>query len=453
MIPHAAQAAVETNWRNASQRLSAVIARARRARPLAPAIVRCDRPALRPSWYTTIFARASSPPPRRTLPPSPGVRYAFRSVPLALDCICRLTFSSVPGARLVAQATGTITGTVLATGSEAPIVSAQIAAQGTNRLTLSDVNGRFRLTGLPAGDVVLEVRRVGFRPMTQRVAVGHGRCADHAQRSADRAECARRHGPSGRRREAGDRQLDVHDRRRRPGASRGCRNSFEWSHQRSRAWRRRHGRNGTSRRGHRNQHPRSFDALAVAAAADLHRRRARFERRRNRTASSRAATSSRDSTTSRPKTSSRSRSSRVQRRRTLYGTEAANGVIQIITKKGGWRRAAFQRVHAPGNAVVPERREPHGDELRQGRERQRSYRGTPCKQEAARGTPLFKTGRLQTYEMNLRGGERALNYYLSSTYDHDTGIEPNNRVGRFTGHANLTIAPRREVRHRRRACI
>jgi hypothetical protein len=43
--------------------------------------------------------------------------------------------------------------------------------------------------------------------------------------------------------------------------------------------------------------------------------------------------------------------------------------------------------------------------------------------------------------MNVRGGERTLNYYLSSTYDHDTGIEPNNGVGRFTAHANLTLAP------------
>ena len=39
--------------------------------------------------------------------------------------------------------------------------------------------------------------------------------------------------------------------------------------------------------------------------------------------------------------------------------------------------------------------------------------------------------------MNVRGGDRPLNYYLSSTYDHDTGIEPNNRIGRYTGHANL----------------
>src|SRR4029079_18509400 len=72
----------------------------------------------------------------------------------------------------IAQAVGTITGTVVAAGSESPIASAQIAAQGTNRLTVSGGDGRFRLTGLPAGEVVLEVRRVGFRPLTRRVTVG-----------------------------------------------------------------------------------------------------------------------------------------------------------------------------------------------------------------------------------------------------------------------------------------
>jgi outer membrane receptor protein involved in Fe transport len=30
---------------------------------------------------------------------------------------------------------------------------------------------------------------------------------------------------------------------------------------------------------------------------------------------------------------------------------------------------------------------------------------------------------------------------LSSSYDHDTGIEPNNRVGRYSGHANMTLSP------------
>src|SRR5438309_10471031 len=80
--------------------------------------------------------------------------------------------SSVVAAAQAARGTSVISGTVLAAGSEAPIASAQIAAQGTNRLTVSDANGRFRLTGLPAGDVTLEIRRVGFRPLTQRATVG-----------------------------------------------------------------------------------------------------------------------------------------------------------------------------------------------------------------------------------------------------------------------------------------
>ena len=51
-------------------------------------------------------------------------------------------FLVVLAAPVQAQATGTITGAVLASGSEASIAGAQIGAQGTNRLTISDVNGR-----------------------------------------------------------------------------------------------------------------------------------------------------------------------------------------------------------------------------------------------------------------------------------------------------------------------
>src|SRR5689334_3921186 len=94
---------------------------------------------------------------------------SFRWLPHAAACLLLAITRAAPAG---AQGTGTITGSVIVAGSEAPLASAQITAQGTNRLTLSDVNGRFRLTGLPAGEVVLEVRRVGFRPLTQRATVG-----------------------------------------------------------------------------------------------------------------------------------------------------------------------------------------------------------------------------------------------------------------------------------------
>jgi outer membrane receptor protein involved in Fe transport len=124
----------------------------------------------------------------------------------------------------------------------------------------------------------------------------------------------------------------------------------------------------------------------------------------------------------------------------LYGTEAANGVVQIITKKGGGGAPRFTAYLRQGAQWFQDA------ENRMATNYARDAGGNilswnSVKAEKARGTPLFKTGRLQTYEMNFRGGEHALNYYLSSTYDHDTGIEPNNRLGRYTGHANLMVAP------------
>src|SRR5512132_1347791 len=74
--------------------------------------------------------------------------------------------------RSSAQATGAIAGTVVHAGSGTPIVSASITVQGTGRGALSDAAGRVRLTGLTGTEVMLEVRRVGFRPLTQRATVG-----------------------------------------------------------------------------------------------------------------------------------------------------------------------------------------------------------------------------------------------------------------------------------------
>ena len=61
--------------------------------------------------------------------------------PLAIPVAVPLHAQAVAGA-------GVISGTVLATGSETPIANAQIAVQGTGRLTLSDANGDRKSTRL-----------------------------------------------------------------------------------------------------------------------------------------------------------------------------------------------------------------------------------------------------------------------------------------------------------------
>ena len=87
----------------------------------------------------------------------------------ALGTVLLLCAASSPSS---AQATGTIAGTVVHAGSGTPIVNASITVQGTGRGALSDASGRFRITGLSGTEVMLETRRVGFRPLTQRATVG-----------------------------------------------------------------------------------------------------------------------------------------------------------------------------------------------------------------------------------------------------------------------------------------
>ncbi|HJR62776.1 MAG TPA: SusC/RagA family TonB-linked outer membrane protein [Gemmatimonadaceae bacterium] len=125
---------------------------------------------------------------------------------------------------------------------------------------------------------------------------------------------------------------------------------------------------------------------------------------------------------------------------TIYGTEASNGVIQIITKKGragatdlnvnirqgtSWFRDAEGRM--PTNFF----RTPGGELL--------SFNGYQAAE--ANNTPLFRNGHLQSFGINLSGGTQELGYYLSANYDDEEGIEANNDLERFNGHVNLTLRP------------
>lgn len=124
---------------------------------------------------------------------------------------------------------------------------------------------------------------------------------------------------------------------------------------------------------------------------------------------------------------------------TIYGTEAANGVIQIITKKGAsgaarWTgrieqgavtfRNAADRI--PTNFFLNEAGEVEG------------WNGV--RQEEERGTPIYTTGHHQAYNLSVAGGQNLLRYYVSGTLNDTEGVEPNNYERRFSGHVNLDIA-------------
>ena len=358
-----------------------------------------------------------------------------RLLPAAVSCSL---LAAIASRSLAAQGTATVTGIILATGSEAPISNAQIAAQGTNRLTLSDESGRFRLTGLPAGEVTLVVRRVGFRPVTQRVTAGTDGLRIMLSETPIELNALVVTGTAGavEKRSVGNSVSTIAAADQVQASAVGDMGALI------------NGRapgvivtGGTGRAGtgtSLNIRGRSTLSLNQQPLIYIDGVRVSNEQGTGPRVQGGNVISRLDDIA--PEDIESIEIIKGPAAGTLYGTEAANGVVQIITKKGGGGAPKFNAYMRQGAQWF------QNAENRIATNYQRDASGNlvswnAVRAEAARGTPLFKTGRLQTYEMNMRGGERALNYYISSTYDHDTGIEPNNRIGRYSGHANLTIAP------------
>ncbi|MEZ4415968.1 MAG: SusC/RagA family TonB-linked outer membrane protein [Gemmatimonadota bacterium] len=73
-----------------------------------------------------------------------------------------------------AQATGTITGRVTDATTQAPMASTQVFLVGTGLGTLTSANGRYIILNVPAGTHTLRVERIGFTTIDRQVTVGAG---------------------------------------------------------------------------------------------------------------------------------------------------------------------------------------------------------------------------------------------------------------------------------------
>lgn len=124
---------------------------------------------------------------------------------------------------------------------------------------------------------------------------------------------------------------------------------------------------------------------------------------------------------------------------TLYGTEASNGVIQILTKKGRDGETRVNAVVEQGANWFPD---PEGTIPS-------TWGAGPSgeiieldivERENERGTPIWTTGYVQSYGVNVSGGSSAVRYYLGTKYDRRQGVEPPNGLKRFNGRANLSLS-------------
>jgi TonB-dependent starch-binding outer membrane protein SusC len=131
---------------------------------------------------------------------------------------------------------------------------------------------------------------------------------------------------------------------------------------------------------------------------------------------------------------------------TLYGTEAANGVIQIFTKRG--QVSDRPKVSASVRQGSTWFMNPEG----RIREPVRLINGqvvswNPVKQEQELfkqglvDRPLFTNGHLMGYGVNVSGGTNIVRYFAGATFDNDNGIEPTNMSRRFSTTANINLTP------------
>ncbi len=125
---------------------------------------------------------------------------------------------------------------------------------------------------------------------------------------------------------------------------------------------------------------------------------------------------------------------------TLYGTEAANGVINIRTKNGGvgaaqWnftmRQGAQWFRDAAGRTPTNYTRGPN-DELREFN----ILRDRPEEMDV-----MFRTGHAQYYGLDVSGGTDQFQYFVSGSASSDQGVTYNSWARKYNGRLNLRAQP------------
>ena len=125
---------------------------------------------------------------------------------------------------------------------------------------------------------------------------------------------------------------------------------------------------------------------------------------------------------------------------TLYGTEAANGVIQIITKKGAPGKTTYDFNMRQGANWFSN---PQGRLWRNFDTNSAGDTVSETYTDLLRtyGQPIFTTGHLQSYDAGVSGGNSLIRYHVSGGYERNEGVESTNNINNYTGRANLGIFP------------
>jgi len=91
--------------------------------------------------------------------------------------LAALPFVASPGSVRAQQSTGVVRGTIVEAGTGRQLAGAQVYIKGTQRGALADAQGVYQITGVPAGPVTIRVDLIGFRSSEQNTTVTAGQTA------------------------------------------------------------------------------------------------------------------------------------------------------------------------------------------------------------------------------------------------------------------------------------
>jgi len=351
---------------------------------------------------------------------------------------------------------GTVSGTVLVEGAQRPLAGAQITVEGVTGVgTTSDASGRFRLTGLSGTNVTISVRALGYRPENQTVVVGSTNVriilSERAVELNQVVVTGTAGGEQVRSLGTSVAQVNVAD-----VVAKTAIPSVEAVL---------NGRTpgvvvlpGTGQIGAgANIRIRGMGTLSLSSQPLVYVDGVRVN---NATGSGLEVQDFGSGVISRLNDFSPSEIESIEVLKgpaaaTLYGTEAARGVINIITKKGsaGGTKYSFQAQggsnwfqNAAGRIPTNYCVQPTPDECVPSNAVPGPLLGiNVVKQEDARGTPIFRTGDIRNYSANVSGGNSLIRYFASGEVGSSEGAEVTNSRNQRSVRTNLNITPNSKI--------
>jgi TonB-linked SusC/RagA family outer membrane protein len=359
----------------------------------------------------------------------------FHHVILAL--IITLGMATQAGAQA-----GVIGGSVVTTGGT-PLAGAQVRVDGTDRAVATDAGGRFRMSGLTGDEVTLEVRRIGYRPARVRSRLGETNLrVTLAEQSVALAEVVVTGTAGGQaRREIGNAVgtvnaaevkeiaavnsvqnlltgrvpgVFVNSATGNPGAGaririRGASSMFLSNEpliyvDGVRV-------NNSFSGGPVNQ---AFGSASISRINDIN-----------------------------PDDIQSIEVIKGPAAATLYGTEASNGVIQIITKRGSIGAPSWNYATRVGTNYLSDDVKSKWPVNYNTINRGGGVIDTISIDSRALldRENVFKSGTVREYDLSTAGGASLFTYFANMGIENTDGIEPTSNVTRYSGRANVNITP------------